>query len=69
MGTLTITTTAPIDTRILAALGKRLGLPGPASVAQYKQWTIDQIKQMVFDQEKSDARVAAESSVTEIAPT
>ena len=69
MGTLTITTTGAQDTRIIAALGKRLGLAGNANAAQVKAWTIEQIKQMVYEEERAAARIAAEAGITEITPT
>lgn len=55
MATLTITTTAPQDARIVAAYGRRLSLPGNASAAQVKAAVIEQIKQVVRDYEANQA--------------
>ena len=55
MGTLTITTTAPQDARIVAAFGKRLGLPGNASAAQVKAETIHFIRSVVESTERDEA--------------
>lgn len=52
MGTLTITTTAPQDARIVAAFGNRLGLPGNASAAQVKTAVINHIKAVVESYER-----------------
>ena len=61
MATLTITTTAPQDARIVSAYGKFLGTvdgngdPRNATGAEVKQAVINSIKQVVFDQEHKAA--------------
>jgi len=73
MATLTISTTAPQDARIVAAYGKYLGTtdgngdPRNATAAEVKQAIINNIKQVVFDQEHK-AALAAVSTGT-ISPT
>lgn len=59
MATITITTTSQQDQRIIAAVGKYLGLPGNANLAQVKAFTFGLLKQAVMDQEKIDAETAA----------
>lgn len=67
MGTLTITTTAPQDARIIAAFGKRLGLPGNASAAQVKAETIQFIRNVVETAERDEAQRAI--SIPALNPT
>ena len=55
MGTLTITTTAPQDARIVDAFGKYLNLGRDATGAEVKQTVINMLKQVVFDQERQTA--------------
>lgn len=69
MATLTITTTAAQDARIVVAFGKRLGLERNATSAEVKAAVIDYIKQIVFDQEAAAARQTAQAGITEITPT
>lgn len=69
MGTLTITTSAQHDTRIVAALGKHLNLGRNATGAEVKAWIVNYLKAMVLEQEKLAAAVAAVATVTEINPT
>ena len=59
MATLTITTTGAQDTRIAAAFGKYLGLPGNASAAQIKAEVFNFVRLIVADQEKKAAEAAA----------
>lgn len=47
MGTLTITTTAPQDARIVAAFGARIGKVGNATAAEVKAEVIRMIKEVV----------------------
>lgn len=69
MATTTITTTAAHDARIVAALGKNLGLGRNATQAEVKAWLIDQLTNMVLAQEKADGRATADAGVTPISPT
>jgi len=66
MGTLTITTTAPQDARIVAAFGKELGLPGNASAAQVKAKVIECIRGVVQAHEQQDAAAAAVANVASL---
>lgn len=59
MATLTITTTAQQDARIVSAFGKYLGLPGNASAAQVKAEVFNFIRLVVANQEKIAAESAA----------
>lgn len=59
MATLTITTTAQQDARIVAAFGKYLGLPGNATAAQVKAEVFAFIRLVVMNQEKVAAEAAA----------
>ena len=56
---MTITTTAGQDTRIVAAFGKYLGLPGNATAAQVKTEIFNFVRQIVAEQEKRTAEEAA----------
>lgn len=67
MGTLTITTTAPQDTRIIAAFRDRFG-PETQS-ADVKAWVIEQVKGVVHSYETRLAAEAAVAGVTPIEPT
>lgn len=58
MGTMTITTTGAQDSRIVAAFGRRLGLPGNASAAQVKANIIKFIKDVVEVYERDVANEA-----------
>lgn len=58
MATLTITTTAAQDARIVAAFGKRLGLGRNATGAEVKAAIITYIKNMVQMQEYDDQQRA-----------
>lgn len=69
MATLTITTTAPQDVRIVAAFGKRLGLGRDATGAEVKAAVVAWLVAAVRDQEVSDAYTAAVSGNTPIVPT
>lgn len=55
MGTLTITTTAPQDARLVAAFGRLLNLGRNATAAEVKQNVKDYIRQVVIAQERADA--------------
>ena len=59
MATLTITTTAQQDARIVAAFGKYLGLPGNATAVQVKTEVFNFIRLTVMAQEKIAAEAAA----------
>jgi hypothetical protein len=69
MATLTITTTAPQDARIVAAFGAKLGLAGDASAAQVKADVIAYITGVVRSYEVESAYRTAISGNTPIAPT
>ncbi len=69
MATLTITTTAPQDSRIAPAFGSRLGLAGNANAAQVKAEVIQFIRSVVQDYEIRVAAKAAADAVTTIDPT
>ena len=51
MATFTITTPGAQDARILAAFGKRLGLPGDATGAQVKQQIVQFLINAVQEQQ------------------
>jgi hypothetical protein len=67
MPSVTLTTTAPIATRVLAALGKTLGLIDgqgqgrSATQQEYSDWLRDVTKRMVQGQELQDAHAAIAS--------
>ena len=69
MATLTITTTAPQDARIVAAFGKRLNLGRDATLAEVKQQVIAFITNAVQEQETGTAVAAALAGVTTVVPT
>lgn len=74
MGTLTITTTAPQDARLVAAYGRKLALkdaqtppqPRNATAAEVKAEIIRMIKQDVFEQEAAAARQTAQDGVADL---
>ena len=72
MGTLTINTTAPQDTRLQAAFGKRLGTVdgnGDARVAtgsEIKGEVINLLRKIVANFEKDEAAQIAKDAVTDI---
>jgi hypothetical protein len=63
MGSMTITTTAPQDTRIVAAFGAKLGLPGDASAAEIKADLITYLKGIVHSYETQQAAAVAADGV------
>jgi len=72
MGTLTINTTAPQDTRIVAAFGKRLGTVDgngdarDATGAEVRDEIINIMRKIVLQVEKAEAEAAAAAAVTDI---
>ena len=52
MATMTITTTAPQDARLVVAYGRKLGLGRNATAAEIKADIIASIRAVVFDQER-----------------
>ena len=66
MGNLTISTTAPQDTRIVAAFGAKLGLPGNASAAQVKADLIGYLKSVVHGYETQQAAATAANAVVQM---
>lgn len=70
MATLTITTTAPQDARIVAAFGTYLGLGRNATAAEVKQEVINYLTLLVRAQEENaavnSAIVTAKASVTSL---
>lgn len=69
MATLTITTTAPQDARIVTAFGRYLGFPSDATGPQVKQAVIDFMINVVREYERKVAADAAAAAVTPITPT
>lgn len=67
MATLTITTTAGEDARLVVAFGAALGLGRNATAAEVKAAVVNYIKATVRDQERLAAVAAA--VVTDITPT
>jgi len=63
MATLTINTTGAQDSRIVAAFGAKLGLPGDASAAQVKADLIGYLKGVVQSYETQQAAIAAADAV------
>jgi len=63
MATLQIVTTGAQDTRIVAAFGAKLGLPGNASAAQVKADIVNYIKSVVHGYETQQAAIAAADGV------
>lgn len=68
MATVTITTSGADDSRIAAAVGRYLGLPGNANASQVKQLIIDHLTTLVHDQERQVA-IAAAIPPTDITPS
>ena len=74
MATLTITTTAPQDARLVVAYGRKLNLkdsatpPAPrnATAAEVKAEIIRMIKQDVLETEQAAARATAAAGVTDL---
>lgn len=69
MGTLTITTTAAQDVRILAAFKEKLMLEVNPTQAQVKDWVINTIRSVVIEYEKREALKQAIINVEEFTPT
>ena len=69
MATLTITTTAAHDARIIAAFGARLNLGRDATVAEVKAQVIGYVINAVQEYEQRVATAAAAAGVTLITPT
>lgn len=67
MATMTITTTAPQDARLIAAFRDRLGPETQA--ADIKAWVIEQIKGVVHSYETRLANEAASAAIVPIDPT
>ena len=63
MSTLTITTTAAQDVRLVAAVGKSQGLGRDATPAEAKAFVIQLIRQLVQQQEW----ITAQQSITNVA--
>ena len=61
MPSVTLTTSNPISTRVLDALGKNQNLGRDANAAELKAWLAEQLKQMVFAQEDRDAKAAVDT--------
>jgi hypothetical protein len=68
MSTMTITTTATQDARIIAAYRDKTGNPA-ANAADVKAWVIGQVKNMVHSYETRLANEAASAAVAPIEPT
>lgn len=62
MATLTITTTAAEDARLVVAFGAKLELPGNATAAQIKADVIAYVRTVVADQERIAASLTANSN-------
>jgi len=62
MPSVTLTTSNPISTRVLDALGKNQNLGRNANAAELKAWLAEQLKQMVFEQEDRAAKEAVATS-------
>lgn len=69
MATLTITTTAAQDARIVAAFGKQLGLGRDATLAEVKAAIIQYVTNAVQAQEQITAAATALAGVTLVVPT
>ncbi len=75
MATLTITTTAAQNTRIVKAFGGILGLrdgndlPRNATAAEVKSAVIDYVKETVLRHERNEAVQAASDAISPITPT
>ena len=74
MAITTITTTPAQDSRLIVAFGARLGLRDAngtnrnATAAEIKADLIQYLTNVVLDEERRAARIAAESGVTAITP-
>lgn len=68
MPTQTITTTAGEATRVAAAVGDVMNLPGPASAQQVKDFQIEYLKNLVRAYERKVALLALQAAA-DIAPT
>ena len=72
MATLTITTTAAQDARLVVAYGRKLGtkdaggVPRSATAAEIKAEVIRMIKQDVAEQEAAAAREAANAGISDL---
>jgi hypothetical protein len=69
MATITITTNSGQDSRIAAAFGARLGLPGNASAAQIKGDLVTFLKKIVREYEQRAASITASAGVTDVDAT
>ena len=69
MATLTITTTAPQDAKIVVAFGAKLALGRNATASEVKADVIGYIRQIVRDYDTRIAVEAAAATVTPIDPT
>ena len=69
MATMTITTTAAQDARIVVAFGHKLGFPRNATAAEVKADVIAYITNVVRQDEQRIAAEAAAAAVTPIEPT
>ena len=67
MATLTITTTAAQDQRIITAFRARFGEDKTA--ADVKAWMIGHLRGLVRSYETEQANIAASAAVTDISPT
>jgi len=67
MASVTITTTAPQDTRIVAAFTQALGKP--ATVADVKEFLIKALVNFVLEIEQQKAAATAAAAVTPVTPT
>ena len=67
MATMTITTTAGEDARLVVAFGAKLGLAGNANAAQIKADVIAYVRAVVSDQERIAASLTANQ--TPVSPT
>jgi hypothetical protein len=68
MGTLTITTTAPQDARIIAAFGRNLGLGRDATGPEVKAAIIKHIQDIVLNYERRLAEQAAIDALQPLEP-
>ena len=68
MATMTITTTAAQDSRIIAAFRDLTGNPA-ATAADVKAWMIGHLRGMVHSYETRVANEAASAAVVQIEPT
>ncbi len=66
MGTLTITTTAQQDARIVAAFGRRLGLGRNATGPEVREQVVQFVRDVVLQMEQEAAAIAARDAVTPV---